>query len=594
MPLRAFEPVALGGESMLAADWAGTAVVRDSGPRDWGQAAFSIESVKDAQTERFSQVVRATTSKRYPDYWLAEIALPTERAIAKGDTLWMRLWFRTISAENEQREAELCVYFQQKDSPWGKSVVHRVSVGPEWTQLELPFTTQHNQPAGEATLNLGLGFRPQVIEIAGVELWRFPKTVPLAQLPRTRYTYEGRAADAAWRAQAIERIKKIRTTPLVVEVRGADGKPVPNATVVVNQTRNAFQFGTSVDSAMIMNKTPDAQRYRRALLENFNTAVIENGFKWQRWAPNQPKGRWPRAETIAAFDWLSAQNLRLRGHTLVWPGWKYTPEEFRPPALTDAATLSKAIDQHIVDLMNVTKGKLDSWDVVNEPLHERDYFTLLPETEAMAGWYKLAKKTDPKPRLFLNDYDMLTGGTSRETVQSILEKVAALRAAGAPVEGLGVQGHFGQAILGPERILADLDLLASAGLPVLITEFDINTPDEEVLGDFTRDFLLACYSHPAVAGVITWGFWEKNHWLPQAAMFRPDWSERPNAAAWRSLVNEAWNSRSTGKTDASGSFTSTVHHGDYEVSVRADKRATTTPSKVTVSASAAKVIITLP
>ena len=219
--------------------------------------------------------------------------------------------------------------------------------------------------------------------------------------------------------------------------------------------------------------------------------------------------------------------------------------------------------------MTATRGRLAIWDVLNEPLNEPDYLEVLG-LEAAAGWFKLARELDPEAKLLLNEYRMLSGPESRAFINKFLTLVKDLRAAGAPIDGLGVQGHLGQQLLPPKQVLEDLDLLASADLPIQISEFDINTHDEQLQADYTRDFLIACYSHPAVDGFFNWGFWEGQHWIAQAAMFRRDWSPKPNALVWREWVLGKWRTRIEDVTNSEGLVTARGHRGTYSLNVQHD------------------------
>jgi hypothetical protein len=145
-----------------------------------------------------------------------------------------------------------------------------------------------------------------------------------------------------------------------------------------------------------------------------------------------------------------------------------------------------------------------------------------------------------------------------------------LKEQGAPLGGLGLQAHIGGSPSPPANVLAVLDRYAALGLPVRFTEFDINTEDEEIQADYTRDFLTLAYSHPTVVGVQLWGFWERAHWIPRAAMYRADWSEKPNALAYKSLVLDQWRTRARGTTDAQGNWRGRGFHGDYVVTVEHD------------------------
>ena len=73
-------------------------------------------------------------------------------------------------------------------------------------------------------------------------------------------------------------------------------------------------------------------------------------------------------------------------------------------------------------------------------------------------------------------------------------------------------------------------------------------------GEYVRDFMTAVFSHPKVKAFIIWGFWEGYHWRAQqgAAMFRRDWSVKPNGEAYRDLVFNKWWTRWTGVANSEG------------------------------------------
>jgi GH35 family endo-1,4-beta-xylanase len=216
--------------------------------------------------------------------------------------------------------------------------------------------------------------------------------------------------------------------------------------------------------------------------------------------------------------------------------------------------------------MTAVKGRVIAWDVINELVHEKDFQKHLPPDIA-AQWFKLAKEVDPQAQLFINEYAMLNSIYSPKNIREYLDTIASLRRAGAPIEAIGVQGHVGRQPRKPVQVISDLDLFIPTGLPVQITEFDINSPDEELQEDYTRDFLIACYSHPAISGFNIWGFWEGAHWKPDAAMFRRDWSAKPNAAVWREWVTGKWKTAITATSDSKGVVRDRGHLGRYEITI---------------------------
>jgi hypothetical protein len=94
--------------------------------------------------------------------------------------------------------------------------------------------------------------------------------------------------------------------------------------------------------------------------------------------------------------------------------------------------------------------------------------------------------------------------------------------------------------------------------------------DEQLQADYTRDFLIACYSHPIVTGFTIWGFWQGAHWKPDAAMFRKDWTAKPNAAVWREWVTGKWKTKLNALSNNDGNVKTRGHLGMYEITVTKD------------------------
>lgn len=495
-----------------------------------------------------------------------ELRVTSIKPLARGDVALLRVRVRTVQARHESGEAEMGIVFQRAVSPWGKSLNTQFSFGLEWTQLEIPFVVSEDMQAGEGMVVLGFGGLEQTVELSHLELLNFADRATLTDLPLTRFTYSGREADAPWRAKALERIEDLRTAPMTIAVVDRSGQPVKGAKVEAVLVRPAFLWGTEVDAKLLLQKSGTADRYRAELLANFDTAVPGNALKWPGWREDRTIG-------IRAVDWLNGQGLRVRGHNVVWPGWKFTPA-----AITDNPNreneLSGQIDSHLQDIVTTMKGKVIAWDVVNEPMHEQDYFTYMPREQSLARWFKAVRAIDPTAQLTLNDYAMLNRSSSPVVIREFVDLIGKVRALGGPIDIIGVQGHVGQQPRAPELVLSDLDLFLPTGLPVQITEFDVNTKDDDLQADYTRDFLIAIYSHPAVNGYIQWGFYAPHHWKPDAAMFRADWSEKPNLKVWRDLVLGAWKTNVSKITGSNGVVRERGHFGTYHISVSKDGQTT--------------------
>ena len=483
-------------------------------------------------------------------------------AVKKGDVMLASLEIKTLYARQETGESVVAVYFQLGRDPWDKSMLTTVRCGSEWTRFDIPFTASRDYASGDSVLELGLASLPQHFLLRKVTVRDYGRDKDIRDLPKTRFSYDGREEGAAWREEALKRIEEIRTAPVNVMVRDAKGRPVKGASVSVQMASADFIWGSAVGTDAFVRDGRIDSLYGAKLKEYFNTAIITVGLKVTGWYWDEER----KDKTLKTFGWLLDNGMRMRGHNLVWPGWKFNPRSTRTIAENYPEAFDALIKAQFHERMAFTRGKLIAWDVVNEPLHETAFFDYLPK-DVMVDWFKLAKELDPDAQLFLNEYAMLNCVQSPEMIRSFIALTEDLLSKGAPVEALGIQGHFGSLPRAPREILSDLDMFIPLGLPVQITEWDFDTEDEQLQADFTRDFLIAAYSHPCISGINVWGFWEGDQWKPDGAMFRKDWTPKPNAKVWEDLVLGAWKTNLQSKTGKKGSFSGRAHFGDHRIRV---------------------------
>ena len=129
-------------------------------------------------------------------------------------------------------------------------------------------------------------------------------------------------------------------------------------------------------------------------------------------------------------------------------------------------------------------------------------------------------------------------------------------------------------------------VIRTKGLPLVVSPPSTSTPEawaakiETALADYTRDYLTVMFSHPSVIGVLTWGFWEKRHWIPAAAYYRADWTLRPAGQVWQNLVRKTWWTDTTAQTGEQGRISLRAFLGDYEITVRSAGLEKTVPAKL--------------
>ena len=522
-----------------------------------------VAKIVAVEGQPFASAQQIRTIAKPENPYALQLSAKTAGAIKKGDVLLATFWARAIGADEARTEFVL----ELAREPHTKSAVLPAALDSAWTKFYVPCSAACDLAPGEGQIGFRCGYDPQTIELAALTVRNFGNSADIKALPYTPTTYPGRASDAAWRSAAAERIEKIRKATLAITVTDADGKPVPGAKVRVVQKKHAFGWGTAVDAKMLLADGPDADRYRATLLANFNKAVIENHLKWPLWVQYLNPG-------MEAVGWLRTHGLPVRGHCLVWPGKMNLPKDIIP-LFAKPEALRLNIYGHISNEVGALRGQCAEWDVLNEPFTNTDVQAVLGDAE-MIRWFHLAHEADPDAQLFINDYSILeTGGRDAAHQDHYFKTIQFLLDAGAPVQGIGIQGHFSEDLTAIPRLLEILDRFAALGLPIQITELDINTYDETLAADYTRDFLTAMFSHASIGGVVVWGFWEKRHWIPAAAFYRAAWSLRPAGEMWKQLTQKTWWTDAVAQTDAGGRADVRGFLGDYEVTASASGKMVT-------------------
>ena len=356
-----------------------------------------------------------------------------------------------------------------------------------------------------------------------------------------------------------ERIEQLRKGDLAVKVVDSRGTPVSNAWVSVAQTRHEFLFGTALDSDMFSpNATnPETIAYRRHVKKYFNHAVTENAMKWPAMEPKKDEVHYELVDAMAG--WCRTNGIALRGHCLFWschmPEWAN--------ALSDM-DLRFAIMRRARNVVGHYGGLIDEFDVSNEMLHCTNLNQRLGDS-IFRQMCAEASGANPNAVLYVNDYGILEG----DELERYEEQIRGLLEMGAPVGGIGVQAHFGGAA-DAGRIQKALDALSQFNLPVKITEFDCWADDEAVQARTLEDVYRIAFAHASVRGILMWGFWEKRHWKPEAALLRADFSKKPSAEMYEQLVFSNWWTRAEGRTAADGTFACRAFFGDLNVVVKTD------------------------
>jgi endo-1,4-beta-xylanase len=309
---------------------------------------------------------------------------------------------------------------------------------------------------------------------------------------------------------------------------------------------HAAARGLLTGCAVNANLLRDDERFRKLLEEQYNIVVPENCMKWNILRPTADTYNFTDADSLVTF--AETHGMKVRGHNFVWH--EALPSWFATAVNKDNA--QKFLVDHIRTVGGRYKGKMHSWDVVNEAIWTPDgrpdgLRTSSPWFQMLGPGYidlafRTARAADPTALLTYNDYniehDNDEEGKKRMAVLALLRRMKADK---VPLDALGIQSHI-RAVSkdGFSRGVRELiDGAKALGLQVFVTELDVNddavaTNDmperDKIVAEVYRSYLTTALNGTEVKAVLTWGVSDKNTWLNHGAKFRkehPDRLQRP-------------------------------------------------------------------
>jgi endo-1,4-beta-xylanase len=526
------------------------------------QASSNATAGKVEALERGKRItiIKGDPAKAYS----AQFTAPVSAEIAKGERVLAIIKARVVGAE---ASGEVQAKLQLRGAPYTSfAAVIGVGILREWTEQPVVFVADDAVPADKAAVVLLCGQKEQSIEVESIRVLKYPATMDLALFPKAKLiprTYAGREPDAPWRKRALERIEQHRKKDLVMIVKDAEGQPLVETEVKLSLKRHAFGFGSAVVAKRFSSESEDDRRYREIVEKLFSIVVFENDLKDGNWGPDFKDDRKAKrnAEIDTAFQWLAERHIDVRGHYLMQVA---TP--FNLHGIKDNAEIRQRTLDSVKERMAFVKDRVIEWDVINHPIAwgGADMLNKRPGLETLdREVFTLARSLTKLP-FFINEDQVFRPGPQCDDTFTYIEK---LNADGFKVAGLGNQAHFHESYLpSPEHLLAVTDQFAKIVTHQAITEYDVvTTEDEQLAADYTRDVLIAVFSHPAYTSFLLWGFWEGTHWKPEAASWSKDWSIRPRGEVLEEWIGRKWHTEVTLKTDAKGKVSWRGFPGWYEV-----------------------------
>jgi endo-1,4-beta-xylanase len=295
--------------------------------------------------------------------------------------------------------------------------------------------------------------------------------------------------------------------------------------------KHHFYVGVAINRTIATSSPVQADNVNRnmeqvnkdvaVVTEQFNQISPENDLKWQMIHPQPGPDGYNFGPADAYVNFGLSNKMYIVGHTLVWhgqtPSWVFQGTNL-PPGMTNspaptpalAATtnapgtngfggrrfgrgfggfnmngphasreeLLQRMHDHIATVVGRYKGKIKVWDVVNEALADGGTNILRTSPweqiigpDFIAKAFEYAHEADPDAILRYNDYSLENSAKRHK----LITLIKSLQAQGVPVMAIGSQTHV--SVTSPsfkeeDKVLTELETL---GLPIHITELDVNS-----------------------------------------------------------------------------------------------------------------------
>ncbi len=288
-----------------------------------------------------------------------------------------------------------------------------------------------------------------------------------------------------------------------------------------------FTVGASVSVSLMKNNS----KYSGVVTKEYNSITAENAMKFGGLHPAENTFFWTDADYLVSY--AQANNKRIHGHTLNWytslPAWVTS-------YVGDSTAWENLLKTHIQTVVTHFKGKVASWDVVNEAFNDdgtlrNSIWVQKLGADYIARCFQYANQADPDALLFYNDYGNEYSSAKRTAIFNLITN---FKSRGIPIHGIGMQFHMTYT-QSDANISAAISSAVSTGLKVHISELDIRVNNDKTFTVFTSTlatqqaakykFVVQSYNTiPASQkyGITTWNVGDADSWIP-AWLGAPDW-----------------------------------------------------------------------
>jgi endo-1,4-beta-xylanase len=255
----------------------------------------------------------------------------------------------------------------------------------------------------------------------------------------------------------------------------------PKAEVNIPNLAEVWSRSFDIGSAVSLNEVDFSSQTAQLLMKHFTVLVAENEQKVDAVQPVEGRFNWAPADAIIGFGEMTG--MRLRWHALVWhsqnPAWLFQ-DKANPARPVSKDVLNQRMRTHIQTVMRRYRGRVESYDVVNEPLSDTSGLRTGAEgskwheilgAEYIDNAFRWAREADPNAQLVINEYGLESDTRKR---QEMVNLVRGMKQRGVPIDAVGLQMHIDVKSPSVQQIRETIEMFAALGVKVMITEMDIS------------------------------------------------------------------------------------------------------------------------
>lgn len=397
-------------------------------------------------------------------------------------------------------------------------------------------------------------------------------------------------------------IEKYRKGYCKLRLTDAEGRPIKNAKIKVNQLSHDFGFGANIFMLEEFDNEEYNQRYRANFKKCFNLATVP--FYWDGLEPEKGKPRydknsgkvWRRPAPELCVEYCEENGIMPKLHCLVYD--KFIPEWL---PRDDMKAMEKIYEERFRQISERFTGRLLEFEVINELLCEQwwGYKSVISSKRDIIEWsFALARKYFPNETLVINEGNPLVNLSAAKYRSAYFMMIENALKSGAEIDKIGLQHHIftgatdktgeayensvkrGEKLVDPLINLKGLDIIAELGLPLEMTEVMVPTfgdtaEDEELQADLLELLYSVWFSHPAMQDIIYWnipdgyayddgtGSWNENQC--RGGLWHHDLTPKKAGIRLEKLINEVWHTETELTTDENGYAEFRGFYGNYSI-----------------------------